>query len=153
VRSTLFSIFRGFGSFLAFVIRFTGYTLGTFQKSSLQNSMIKKLYSAEQQEEEKENDTPQPSLLRQITDTDREPKEKLANNISSRRIISQSYWRGFQLRHFSSALCCCCRVKPGRDDFLYSDANKKLNEEIDLLEIVKKLRVTSFCSEIVLKPH
>ena len=29
----------------------------------------------------------------------------------------------------------------------------KLNEEIDILEIVKKLRVTSFASEVALKPR
>ena len=57
------------------------------------------------------------------------------------------------LRHFNSICCCCCRVKPKRIDLLYEDAKKKLNDEIDLLEIVKKLRVNSFCSEIVLKPH
>ena len=34
-RKTLLSIFRSFGSFLSFVIRFTGYIIGSFQKSSL----------------------------------------------------------------------------------------------------------------------
>ena len=40
-----------------------------------------------------------------------------------------------------------------RDDFLFRDAKSKLAEEIDLLEIVKKLRVHQFAAQVTLKPH
>mmetsp|Transcript_44486 Transcript_44486/g.59019 ORF Transcript_44486/g.59019 Transcript_44486/m.59019 type:complete len:179 (-) Transcript_44486:352-888(-) len=40
-----------------------------------------------------------------------------------------------------------------RDDWLQEDARSKLNQEIDILELVKKLRVAYFASEIALKPR
>ena len=54
---------------------------------------------------------------------------------------------------FGSKFCCCCRIKKKREDWLQDDAIKKLNQEIDILEIVKKLRVAYFASEIALKPR
>ena len=36
---------------------------------------------------------------------------------------------------------------------LFKNAKKKLNEETDILEIVKKLRVHQFSSQLALKPH
>ena len=56
----------------------------------------------------------------------------------------------------SSPLCClfpCCKPRNTRDDILFKDAKQKLYEEIDLLEIIKKLRVNQFASDIVLKPR
>ena len=56
----------------------------------------------------------------------------------------------------SSPFCCLCPcLKPRnkRDDILFKDAKQKLYEEIDLLEIVKKLRVNQFASDVVLKPR
>ena len=47
----------------------------------------------------------------------------------------------------------CCRIKKKRDDWLHEDAKAKLNQEIDILELVKKLRVAYFASEIALKPR
>ena len=44
-------------------------------------------------------------------------------------------------------------MKPKREDWLQEDAKIKLNQEIDILEIVKKLRVSYFSSEIALKPR
>ena len=54
----------------------------------------------------------------------------------------------------SFPFCCkCCTPKKRRDDLLFADAKQKLYEEIDLLEIVKKLRVNQFASDVVLKPR
>ena len=50
-------------------------------------------------------------------------------------------------------LCCCCRPKSKREDFLWGTATKKLNEELDVLEIIKKLRVSQFAADVVLKPR
>lgn len=44
-------------------------------------------------------------------------------------------------------------IRKKRDDWLQEDAKSKLNREIDILEIVKKLRVSYFASEIALKPR
>lgn len=69
--------------------------------------------------------------------------------------MTYSYqWLRFAfLRWFDHKYCCCCRPKIKRDDSLFKNAKKKLNEEIDILEIVKKLRVYQFQSQIALKPH
>ena len=40
-----------------------------------------------------------------------------------------------------------------REDWMQKDAKEKLNLEIDILDIVKRLRVHQFASEIVLKPR
>ena len=57
------------------------------------------------------------------------------------------------MRHFGKKWCCCCRVKPQRRDWLQRDAQEKLKLEIDILDIVKRLRVHQFASEVVLKPR
>ena len=45
------------------------------------------------------------------------------------------------------------RPERKREDFLYTEARKKLDEELDILEIVKKLRVHQFATQMYLKPH
>ena len=57
------------------------------------------------------------------------------------------------MRKFGSKCCFCCRVRPKREDWMQKDAKEKLNLEIDILDIVKRLRVYQFASEIVLKPR
>ena len=38
-------------------------------------------------------------------------------------------------------------MRQKREEFLYKDAQKKLNSEMDILEIIKKLRIHSFASD------
>ena len=45
------------------------------------------------------------------------------------------------------------RPKKKRDDFLFYNAASKLKEEMDLLEILKKLRVYQFTAVTSLKPY
>ena len=79
----------------------------------------------------------------------------MEDEVLNRRVFSYSPNRWYirlQLSEFP--LCCfsvCLRNK--REDFLWKDAKQKLYEEIDLLEIVKKLRVHQFESDVVLKPR
>ena len=54
---------------------------------------------------------------------------------------------------FDKSICCCCRPKRRREDFLFKDGKSKLSEELDLLEIIKKLRVHQFASQQTLKPY
>jgi len=54
------------------------------------------------------------------------------------------------MRWFQSYWCCCCRNKDKRVDFLFAEAKKKLYKEIDLLEIIKQLRVYQFTSQVTL---
>ena len=58
----------------------------------------------------------------------------------------------FWFDYASSKCLLCCRKKAGRAEWLQKDARSKLNAETDLLEIIKKLRVHQFASEMALKP-
>ena len=51
-RATIESSFRSFGSYLAFVIRFTQLLVGKFQRFSIDNSMVKKLYTCDDSDDE-----------------------------------------------------------------------------------------------------
>ena len=44
-------IFVTFGGFLSFTIRFLGYCMQSFQRASIQNSMIKSMYSTERNQD------------------------------------------------------------------------------------------------------
>ena len=61
--------------------------------------------------------------------------------IESRQLFNYTYGRFWCLKRFDKKCCLCCRANRKREDFLYIGAQKKLNEELDILEIVKKLRV------------
>jgi len=61
--------------------------------------------------------------------------------IEKRETFSYKYERFWYLLRFDRDCCYCCRPKKKREDFLYKSAKSKLSEEIDILEIVKKLRV------------
>ena len=66
---------------------------------------------------------------------------RLNRAIVDRQLFSYKYCQGFKLRKFGSKCCLCCRVKRNREDWLQKDAKEKLNLEIDILDIVKRLRV------------
>jgi len=77
-------------------------------------------------------------------------RDKVMQEIEKRETFSYKYGRFWFLWRFDNWYCCCCRPKRKRDDLLFKDAKKKLSEEIDILEIVKKLRVHQFSSQITL---
>ena len=79
--------------------------------------------------------------------------EKMESAMTNRSVFSYKYFRLGFLKYFEHKLCCCCKAKSKRHDFLFRDAKKKLNEEMDLLEIIKKLRVFKFASDCTLKPR
>lgn len=80
-------------------------------------------------------------------------RDKVRREIESRKTFSYKYKRFWLLHNFDRKMCCCCRPKRSKDDMLFKNAKKKLNEEIDILEIVKKLRVHQFTSQVTLQPH
>ena len=55
-RSTIESSFRSFGSYLALIIRFTQLLLGKFQRFSIDKSMVKKLYTCDESDDNGNND-------------------------------------------------------------------------------------------------
>ena len=126
----------------------TGYTIGTMQSFSLSNSFIKKLYSVRSDSEDDGDD-----LLGGSTDTKASQQKKVRKEIEKRRFFSYTYCRFWYVLRFDKAICCCCRARRRREDFLYKEAKSMLSEEIDLLEIIKKLRVFQFSVNSVLKPH
>ena len=76
-----------------------------------------------------------------MQDLEKDGNERLNSAIVDRKIFSYKYFRLWLSRHFGSKYCLCCRVKSKRDDWMWKDAKAKLNVEIDILDIVKRLRV------------
>ena len=110
--------------------------------------MIKKLYSADNA------DSAERGRSNEVHDKGgvKSKRERLDAAISNRSTFSYGFSRLWCLRHFGRPACLCCRVREKREDFLYRAAKEKLYCEIDLLEIVKQMRVSMFASDIVLKP-
>ena len=48
-----------------------------------------------------------------------------------------------------SSAPCCLSKQSTRNDRLFKDAKKKLNREVDLLEIVKHMRITRFLAQVL----
>lgn len=89
---------------------------------------------------------------KEAIEQDKADNKQLQQAILERERFSYSYWRSQWLNRLSSPLCCCCRSKPTRQDWLQKDAKTKLAAETDILEIIKKLRVHSFAVSVSLKP-
>ena len=70
--------------------------------------------------------------------------------MSHRKPFSYSAWRLFKLEWFQNPWCLCCRKFPRREDKLFKEGKKKLYEELDILEIIKKLRVNQFSADMML---
>ena len=68
-------------------------------------------------------------------------KNKIKREIECRETFYYPFGRFWVVQKFDKKICCCCRPKKKREDFLYKDAAGKLTEEMDLLEVIKKLRV------------
>ena len=84
------------------------------------------------------------SLLRRQEEEDLalKEREKVVDEIEGRHTFSYRYRRFFLFNNFEKSYCFCCKPKRNREDHLFKSARGKLNEELDILEIVKKLRVS-----------
>ena len=49
--------------------------------------------------------------------------------------------------------CCCCCWKSSLEERLFMKGQYKLHNEIDILSIIKQLRVAALTSQALLKPH
>ena len=83
----------------------------------------------------------------------------MKNAISWRKIFSYSYeqfyqdWFRVKVHKFCCWLnCACChtRRRKSREERIFKQGQRNLYTEIDLLEIVKQLRISKFMSQIVL---
>ncbi len=145
-REAVANTFQRFGSYLALCLRFIGYILGAYQRFSLDNSMTKKLYNYVDNERHEDNgvDPDVPSDVNSF-------KQNLNAEVTERRKpFRYSMWRFFCKKNFSSPWCCCVRHKDNADDKLQSKARTRLYKELDILQIIQKLRVARFVSEISL---
>ena len=77
----------------------------------------------------------------------------MQKEVERRRTFSYSVRRFCALNYLDYKCCMCCRVRKKRADFLFREARQKLVEELDILEIIKKLRVFQFASNLTLQPH
>ena len=163
--------FQRFGSYLALILRFSGYAIQNFQGFSKNNSIIKKLYTKDELTKDgkkKKNkkrrgtfnaeDDKQQQLIGNNDEESKNSdeynkKDKLQREVEARGVFSYKYSRLWCLKYFSSPCCCCFRTKKKREDWLWADGCKKLNEELDVLEIIKKLRVSQFAADVLLKPR
>ena len=139
-----------FGGFSGLCIRIVAFIISRSQRFALDNSMVKKLYSADEPENESE-DKNEP--LMNVDNDGIDKNDAMMRALSKRSVFSYKYWREAFMRRMTSWYCCCCKSTAKRRDRLFKDARSKLYEEIDILEIIKKLRVNKFASEIVLKPR
>lgn len=73
--------------------------------------------------------------------------QTLYGNLDKRASFDYSWWQFWKTKP------CCCRRKLTREDKLFAKARIKLHAEIDLLQIIKQLRLFAFTSKILLKPH
>ena len=85
---------------------------------------------------------------------DDESSKKYADRLhaekNSRRAFAYSGFDLYLLEFFDSPWCFCCRRYKGRRDKLYNKATAMMNSELDVLEIIKKLRVNRFTSDCFL---
>ena len=145
-REAVSNTFQRFGSYLALCLRFIGYILGAYQRFSLDNSMTKKLYNYVDEEQHEQN-SPQ-SEPPQDNDSF---KNNLKTEVHERRKpFRYSMWRFFSKKNFSSPWCLCCRHKDSDEDKLQGKARSRLYQELDILQIIQKLRVARFVAELKL---
>ena len=145
-REAVSNTFQRFGSYLALCLRFIGYVLGAYQRFSLDNSMTKKLYNYVDEEQHEQN-SPQ-SDPPQDNDSF---KNNLKTEVHERRKpFRYSMWRFFSKKNFSSPWCLCCRHKDSDEDKLQGKARSRLYQELDILQIIQKLRVARFVAELKL---
>ena len=88
-----------------------------------------------------------------MDDQSAEARKEVVDEIENRETFTYKCTRWWRVYWLDYRCCCCCRPKSKREDYLFKSARSKLNEELDILEIVKKLRVSHFANQITLKPH
>lgn len=143
-RLNYFELFGGIGSILYTLRSISNGIVHKFSDFTVDHSLIKKLYSVD-----RKNFTPDVTDGRNINEEQRILKESL-----DRREGFKYSWRQYGKLN-GNCSCCCrrCRKDLSDQDKLFQKAKKKLHNEIDLVYIVRLLRIASFTAMNVLKPH
>jgi hypothetical protein len=117
------------------------YIAGTFQNYSLVRQLIERLYSTNE-----EYDSRGKILEAKVrTKNDKDLPDKISRNIKRRTNLFFSY--GAYLRAGGCWCTCCCPKKNDKDK-MYVDAQKKLKLEMDVLELIKTLRISNFMATV-----
>lgn len=138
------------GGFIGVVTRLTGYAIGGYQTFVIDKSMIKKLYS------KKDKKTLRGRTRTQSVINLDKKQDKVKDAIQNRSIFSYNYRSALKTdikRQLYWLCCCCCCRRPLRitkDEFYYKNGLKKLYTEIDLLEVVKQIRILKFMAMLEL---
>ena len=106
--------------------------------------MTKKLYNYVE-EESLEQQSPDPQIPK---DTDELKRNLKAEVRDKRKPFRYDMWRFFCKKNFSSPWCLCCRHKNNDMDKLQGKARTRLYSELDILQIIQKLRIARFVAEL-----
>ena len=152
-RYSLYEVLQKFGSYRSFTTFIVTFLIANIQKHQMKKSLIKKLYSASPESQIIDRSDAQTAFDTEQPVNAENRDEQLKKAITERQIFVYGYWQGYFYEFFNNWYFCCCKRRAKREDFLQKDALSKLHSEIDILEIVKKLRVHSFASERTLTPE
>ena len=75
----------------------------------------------------------------------------MTDEITQKQVFSYSFVTLRLSNLFNKKIFCCCRRRFTKQDWMQRDAENKLSKELDVLEVIKQLRISKFMSEIVLE--
>ena len=141
---------------MGMVTKLSGWSLRKYQVFTIDKSMIKKLFSRKGKERNNFTCFGKKDDEESIgTDDLNEKQYKVKETISHRHLFRYTFSQSLREVWCQHLYCLCCRVcrgkrKSGKDSRIYQRAIKKLYQEIDILELVKLLRITKFMSSLYL---
>ena len=132
------------GGLAAIVAAFLQWSLGDYEVFRLQNSMIRHFYWT----------SPKLDKKRKEPETEHDAKQSLLQTVATRG----KYWYNyseFLLANFIRRFCCCCKNMEcyGRKINRlqrHIDASKHLENELDIINIIKTHRLSNFLAKMQL---
>lgn len=156
-RNAVAGTFLLIGAFISMVTRVTNLVISSYQGFSVDKSLIKKLYSwKDTRKKKKKTEFSDEAEWDSLMDQN---QKKVKDSIASRRIFSYFYsqayidWFMIKVYRFCCCFnCMCCRKtrRRSQQEKIFMQAQHNLYNEIDLLEIVKQLRISKFMSSFIL---
>ena len=158
-RATLTELFVSLGGFISMITRLTNMALKGYQGYAINKSLIKKVYSVRNPRSKSEKDERETKFKQSFANADT-GQVRLMDAIQDRAVFSYAYRKSCCLRIRDNITwwftcwcepCCPCKSrKAKRDERLFKRGLRKLFTEIDLLELIKQLRVLRFMSSLYL---
>jgi len=117
-------------------------------KYNLDRDMMQKIYSMDK-DKSKVSVVPERGSFSKMRQE--QSKELLIDALGNRENFQYDVKKHFCARF--CLCCCCCCWKSSLEERLFMKGQYKLHNEIDILKIIKKLRVAALTSQALLKPH